>query len=153
MSMELKNILIILFMIFTTFAYSQNNEWKKFENETYSIKYPSKWDVKGSKMALMTGQKADFLNKEWTLIITDSDNTERIELFFDVDSDFEGYEISKKPIIIDSINGFHYTYIKEEEYIETVLLKNKTTWFKFDNNEIRDEKFKEFYSSFKLKKN
>ena len=148
-----KSIIVALFLIYSFTIQSQNNEWKKFENEVYSINYPSKWKVKAGKLSLMTGEKADFLNREWTFIITDSKNKERIEFFFDVESDYEGYKITKAPIEIDSIKGFHYIYTKGEEYLETILLKTKTTWFRFDNNEIKDANFKEFYSSFNYKKN
>ena len=153
MKLKINSILIILLIIISNTTHSQNNEWKKFENEVYSINYPSNWKVKATKVSLMTGEKADFLNREWTFIITDSKNKERIEFFFDIESDFEDCKITKTPIIIDSIKGIHYICIKGEEYLETVLLKTKTTWFKFDNNEIKDVNFKEFYSSFNYKKN
>ena len=153
MKPQVKRILIALIIIITSKSFSQNKEWKKFENDLYSINYPSKWKVKGSKFSLMTGKKANFIDREWTLIITKPNNKERIEFFFDVESDFEGYKITKKPITIDSIKGFHYIYTKKKEYIETVILKTKKLWFKFDNNEIKDKNFRDFYSSFNYKKN
>jgi hypothetical protein len=153
-----KNIALLL-MLISSFNYSQNKEdtktdieWNTYSNKTYSINYPKKWKVKGGKLSLMTGKKADFLSREWTLIITSPRNKERIEFFFNVESDYEDYKITKKPIIIDSIKGFHYTYTKGDEYLETVLLKTKKRWFRFDNNEIKDENFKGFYSSFNYKK-
>ncbi|MFK8059411.1 MAG: hypothetical protein AB8B78_04895 [Polaribacter sp.] len=153
----MKKIIPILFLVTSLFCCAQKNnspiEWKTFSNEIYSIKYPSNWKVKGGKLSLMTGKKASFVDREWTFIMTDANNKERIEFFFDIENDCKDYKMVKKPIVIDSIKGFYYLCTKDKEYIETVLLKTKNTWFKFDNNEVKDENFKGFYSSFNYKKN
>jgi hypothetical protein len=134
---------------------SQNKvEWKSFSNKNYSINYPAKWQFHGGKIGFYTGQKAKFYNAEWMLVISKARNKERVEIFFTEDEDlYKGYKKTKKPISIDAIKGFHYTYTKGEEYIETILLKTKKIWFKFTNNEVKDKKFETFYKSFNYKKN
>ena len=146
--------IILFFNLFiSTYYFSQNNndiEWNKYENEFYSINYPKEWKSKGSEYAFLTGESIKFIEAGWILIISDFNNKERIDFFFE--DSFNDYKTTKREIIVDGVKGNHFTHKKENEFIEILILKSESKWFKFQNNEIKDDNFKEFYTSFKLKK-
>ena len=101
----------------------------------------------------MCGEKSGFGNAEWSVWLSHVDNEERIEFLFNDDGLFSNYNMQTNSVKINGIEGEMTIYThsdKPNEYIESIVIKTDSHWFKIDNNEIKDLDFDRFYNSFKL---
>lgn len=139
-------------------SYQENNtKWKTFRDDKigYVLEYPEKWIPDGGKGGFMCGLKSGYANAEFSIIWSEVDNSERIDMFFNEEGLYEGYNSIEKEININGINGVYYLRTHEEkpdEYYESIILKTKSTWYSISNSGTKNNLFEHFYKSFKLTK-
>ena len=152
------NYLIILFLIgISSYSQTNKNDWKLFVDKEigYSIEYPKNWIAKGGKGGFMCGKESGFTNAEWTMWLSKPENTERIDFIFNDKELYKDYKITKRPISINGVNGLYSLITHKEkpnEYIEYIVIKTESIWYKIENSGIKDNEFESFYKSFKITK-
>lgn len=157
MKQRITYIVVVLFIGFSSYAQTKKNDWKLFVDKEvgYAIEYPENWIAKGGKGGFMCGKESGFINAEWTMWLSKPDNEERIDFIFNDGKLYEGYDITKKSISINGINALYSLITHKEkpnEYIEFVVIKTKSIWYKIENSGIKDDRFEYFYNSFKITK-
>ena len=83
------------------------------------------------------------------------ENTERIDFIFNDKELYKDYNITKRPISINGVNGLYSLITHKEkpnEYIEYIVIKTESIWYKIENSGIKDNEFESFYKSFKITK-
>lgn len=134
---------------------TKTTTWSLFKDRKigYTVEYPKSWISKGGKGGFMCGLKSGFENSEFTITWSKVSNSERIDMLFNNNGLYEGYDVIEKPILINGLNGIYYLWTHKEkpnEYHETLVLKTKNTWYNISNSGVRNNWFKHFYESFKL---
>ncbi|MBL4624002.1 MAG: hypothetical protein JKY42_02500 [Flavobacteriales bacterium] len=138
-------------------SYFQNRKtnWSLFKDEElgYTLEYPENWIPQGGKGGFMCGEKSGFGNSEFTIWWSDLNNSERIDLLFNENGLYEGYDVIEKRINIDGIEWVYSLRThkdKPSEYYESIVLKTKSKWYKITNSGVQNNWFEHFYNSFKL---
>ena len=136
---------------------NQTTAWSLFKDKKigYTVEYPENWIPEGGKGGFMCGLKSGFANSEFTIWWSEVSDLERIDMLFNNDGLYDGYDVIEKPININGLDGVYYLYtIKERpnEYHESIVLKTETTWYSISNSGVKNNWFEHFYKSFKLLK-
>lgn len=134
---------------------NQTTQWKLFRDDTvgYTVEYPENWIPQGGNGGFMCGSKKGLAHSEFMIWWSEIDNTERMDMLFNDDGFYDGYESVEKAITINGIEGVYYVWTHQEkpnEYHESIVLKTKTTWYQISNAGVKNNWFEYFYNSFKL---
>lgn len=134
---------------------NESTEWITFRDESigYEVDYPENWIHKGGKGGFTCGLEAGILNAEFSIYWSEPDNSERIDMLFNFDGVYNGYDVIENSIKISGLDAIHYVRSHPEmpnEYHESIILKTDARWYILNNAGVKNEWFEYFYESFKL---
>ncbi|MGB1296472.1 MAG: hypothetical protein ACPG6V_13425 [Flavobacteriales bacterium] len=162
MKLKIRNILLCFIVIILSINCKDNkpesikDNWKTFsENELeYSIEHPSNWDVFANKDFFVTGQNRGYSTKAFAMLSAVLTDTLRMDSLFQEIVSPSKLSFTSVPIKINGINGFRYTNLKSDEYIdykECVILKTDEKWYKLTlHDSLLKDKFERFVRSFRI---